>query len=1147
MSTDTASPNALGLGKSALLATLELPETPPILHYTFKDGEAKNSDGTLVGAVRNCRHETVQPAGGATFDVLEFGPADSSVTIPAMSQLREAAAFAADVKIKVTAHGEDRMNIVESQDPPYSLYLQRLDDGYSLHGAVCVHGGWQEAATDKPLVALNQWLRVGLLFTGDDIVLLAGGKAVERRMLRAPVLVPVGGGGEVLGTWIDGHRNQFLGQMTDLQMWDTVPLDYQAALSLGESQGLGAIESKYLSLGGPASFLRNPTAAETTIGTGRMRTYQGGTIYWSANSGTHVVTGAILQSFNSLGGPTGILGFPTTDEENGARPGSRKNRFEVGAIYWSPGTGAKEVHGMVFVHYLELDAEAGFLGLPTSNEVVCHGGCKREFEGGTMFWSGYSTAHEVHGAIREKYLTLGGPDGLLGFPISDEMPVLDANGHATPGRFSRFQGGTIYWSQQTGALETHGEIRNLYEKVLGGPRGELGYPISDEKTWPGTNIRYNDFQKGVVVWSPESGARAVTELELYLSWVRAGSMDDGIFDSSCEIITYTSVWVDGNCIEQDRRRPSGHAGDSYNIDARYPFASMRAGTDIRFKIRVDDWDQCSDNDYLASLEKQFDITSFWGMDNGADGVYAGHPSTHKSGDAPRLNTVKYDFRISPPSLLDPKKHFRVQAWWRFDNPKTEKLSREMYANTFRDVDVTGNWFEEFLNPFDSLFYELAYDQLAAKGTCFGMSLEALYALNSASLFAEPIYRYPLTSATQQVLNLKHGYQIGASSIRWIIHELTNLEAVRPTQVLARVRELLARGERALISMFDLSDFRGHTVLAHSVLNTASPPRILVADPNCPWTEAANDSSYLEIRNNDTFRFVSNDTVRYQSQTIVGGLLPGTVMYHTPFYVLDGQPRTPFWEIVQGLSLLLGGVLIVFGDAATEGLKGDGADFYSGADRKVRPNGIPGMARIPLLDAGPQAVELYAQQGHLARKIEMALKGVKNGQYKLNLRSATNAVVISLPIADQARDNVRFSELRSTRPLVEAATTEELKVGGFKYAVLLDDRGRDYRSFDVTLQIAKKAATRIGAAKYGPELIIENPGPARPLAIRIATREAGEVKRSVVKVAADMAHGAIRIRPQDAATVHGNLVVERLSSIGGGVLRREVVSAKPEGQ
>ncbi len=43
---------------------------------------------------------------------------------------------------------------------------------------------------------------------------------------RQPVLVPVGGGGEVLGTWIDGHRNQFLGQMTDLQMWDTVPLDY---------------------------------------------------------------------------------------------------------------------------------------------------------------------------------------------------------------------------------------------------------------------------------------------------------------------------------------------------------------------------------------------------------------------------------------------------------------------------------------------------------------------------------------------------------------------------------------------------------------------------------------------------------------------------------------------------------------------------------------------------------------------------------------------------------------------------------------------------------------------------------------------------------------------------------------------------------
>ncbi len=53
-----------------------------------------------------------------------------------------------------------------------------------------------------------------------------------------------------------------------------------------------------------------------------------------------------------------------------------------------------------------------------------------------------------------------------------------------------------------------------------------------------------------------------------------------------------------------------------------------------------------------------------------------------------------------------------------------------------------------------------------------------------------------------------------------------------------------------------------------------------------------------------------------------------------------------------------------------------------------------------------------------------------------------------------------------------------------------------------------------------------------------------MKRSVVKVAADL---AIRDVPKMRRPLHGNLVVERLSSIGGGVLRAKSCPAKPEGQ
>ncbi len=59
-------------------------------------------------------------------------------------------------------------------------------------------------------------------------------------------------------------------------------------------------------------------------------------------------------------------------------------------------------------------------------------------------------------------------------------------------------------------------------------------------------------------------------------------------------------------------------------------------------------------------------------------------------------------------------------------------------------------------------------------------------------------RYPLTP-TRRLLNLKHGYQIGAASgIRWIIHELAWKRCGPPR--FWRVRELLARGERALFDV-----------------------------------------------------------------------------------------------------------------------------------------------------------------------------------------------------------------------------------------------------------------------------------------------------------------------------------------------------------
>ncbi len=100
------------------------------------------------------------------------------------------------------------------------------------------------------------------------------------------------------------------------------------------------------------------------------------------------------------------------------------------------------------------------------------------YVGGVIYWSPGTGAREVHGAILDRWHALGGVRSALGYPSSDEQVLGDG-----PGRWSAFSGGRIYWSPGTGAHEVRGAILERY-RALGGTRGQLGYPVSDELTTP---------------------------------------------------------------------------------------------------------------------------------------------------------------------------------------------------------------------------------------------------------------------------------------------------------------------------------------------------------------------------------------------------------------------------------------------------------------------------------------------------------------------------------------------------------------------------------------------------------------------------------------------------------------------------------------
>lgn len=209
--------------------------------------------------------------------------------------------------------------------------------------------------------------------------------------------------------------------------------------------------------------------------------------------GRPVLGGAIGAKWESLGGARSGLGQALNLEH--PVPGAQKVDFQYGDIYWSPSTGAHEVHGAIAGEYDAVGASGSALGIPRDDEVAVAGGRGSRFTGGAIYWSPATNAHEVHGGISQKYDALGGPAFGIGLPTSDE-------GDVPGGRASSFAVGVIYWGPATGAVEVHGAILGRYT-ALGGPGGQLGLPAGDERAAPGG--RETPFQHGTLRWNATTG------------------------------------------------------------------------------------------------------------------------------------------------------------------------------------------------------------------------------------------------------------------------------------------------------------------------------------------------------------------------------------------------------------------------------------------------------------------------------------------------------------------------------------------------------------------------------------------------------------------------------------------------------------------
>ena len=295
----------------------------------------------------------------------------------------------------------------------------------------------------------------------------------------------------------------------------------------------GPIREKWLALGAEGGFLGYPITDTLQAGIfnsdvipdkpGRYNYFEHGAIYWSEQTGAHEIHGAILSKWEEKGGE-GTLGYPLTDESITPDKKGRYNHFERGSIYWTPATGAHTIGGNIRDKWASLGWEKSFLGYPTTdqtqtwssyNDGYIHPGYFNHFEHGSIYATLGGEAHIIYGAIRDKWASLGWEKSFLGFPTTDESGTPDG-----VGRYNHFQGGSIYWTSQTGAYEVHGDIRSKWES-LGWEKSYLGYPLTDESITPDGIGRFNHFQGGSIYWTPNTGANAV-KIQIRDKWESLG-------------------------------------------------------------------------------------------------------------------------------------------------------------------------------------------------------------------------------------------------------------------------------------------------------------------------------------------------------------------------------------------------------------------------------------------------------------------------------------------------------------------------------------------------------------------------------------------------------------------------------------------------
>jgi uncharacterized protein with LGFP repeats len=266
----------------------------------------------------------------------------------------------------------------------------------------------------------------------------------------------------------------------------------------------GAVLTAWINQRAEAGPLGYPTGDRVCglAGGGCKQDFQGGTLWSHGTAGTHALSGAVATTYAAAGAEGGALGYPITGLICGLSNGGCGQVFQSGRIYTHPTAGTHALSGLLETGWIRQGAEAGPLGYPTGDPVcgLAGGGCKQDFQGGTLWSHPTAGSHPVSGAIATTYVATGAEGGALGYPITGLICGLRSSGCGQV-----FQTGRIYTTPATGTHALSGPIETAWI-AQGAEAGPLGYPTSAPYAVSGGTAQ--NFQNGTLTHN--SGTDQVT-------------------------------------------------------------------------------------------------------------------------------------------------------------------------------------------------------------------------------------------------------------------------------------------------------------------------------------------------------------------------------------------------------------------------------------------------------------------------------------------------------------------------------------------------------------------------------------------------------------------------------------------------------------